>query len=324
MSCANPIQRSPGGRAGQRGLAFARPVLNKVNMDTSRSTWAVVLAAGDGTRVRDLSRDDRGLSAPKQFCRFGCEQTLLEHAIARAHGVTDPDRVLVVVAESHRAWWWPALGDFARENVLSQPRNRGTAPGLLLPVLEILDRDPAAVVAVLPSDHVVEDEATLRRELRRAVRVARLREHSVLLLGMQAGSIDGDYGWILARENGHGRGPRPMLRFVEKPAPPVAAALLAQGALRNSFLLVSSAGALLRLYRKAMPELLDEFRRARGRRLRGDRMIDTLYASIPDADFSREILERFAEELEVLPVPECGWRDLGTPAALAEWVGLGI
>jgi mannose-1-phosphate guanylyltransferase len=293
-------------------------------MDSRRNTWAVVLAAGDGRRVRGLSRDDRGLSAPKQFCRFGCEQTLLERAIARAHGVADPERVLVVVAESHRAWWRPALGDLAQENVLSQPRNRGTAPGLLLAVLEVLDRDPAGVVVVLPSDHVVEDEATLLRELRRAVRIARLREHSVLLLGMQADSIAGDYGWILARGIGRAGGPRPVLRFVEKPAPPVAAALLAQGALRNSFVLVSSAGAFLRLFRKAVPELLDEFRRARMRRLRGERVIDALYASLPHADFSREVLERFSEELEVLPVPDCGWRDLGTPAALAEWVGIGV
>ncbi len=34
-------------------------------------TWAIVLAAGDGARLRSLTSDARGTSVPRQFCSFG-------------------------------------------------------------------------------------------------------------------------------------------------------------------------------------------------------------------------------------------------------------
>jgi hypothetical protein len=53
-----------------------------------------------------------------------------------------------------------------------QPCNRGTAPGVLLPLVAILDRDPEAVVLLLPSDHFVADEPALARSLRAAHQAA--------------------------------------------------------------------------------------------------------------------------------------------------------
>ena len=64
-----------------------------------------MLAAGDGARVRELARTDDGLPAPKQFCRFGTDRSLLGHAMARAARFATPERVVVVVAKAHRPWW---------------------------------------------------------------------------------------------------------------------------------------------------------------------------------------------------------------------------
>jgi len=46
-------------------------------------------------------------------------------------------------------------------NIVVQPQNRGTAAGILLPLLSILARDPEAKLIVLPSDHFVADEELL-------------------------------------------------------------------------------------------------------------------------------------------------------------------
>jgi mannose-1-phosphate guanylyltransferase len=43
-----------------------------------------------------------------------------------------------------------------------------------------------------------------------------------------------------------------------------------------------------------------------------------LYARLPELDFSRHVLEGAEESLRVLPVPACGWSDLGTPKRVAE------
>ena len=139
-------------------------------MRAPRRTWSVVLAAGDGTRLRTLTTDEHGVTVPKQFCSVGGGPSLLRMALQRAAAVTDPRRCLVVVSEEHRRWWEPEVQGLPPENVLVQPSNRGTACGLVLPVLHVLLREPNGLLAVIPSDHYVEHEATLTVALMQALR----------------------------------------------------------------------------------------------------------------------------------------------------------
>src|SRR5262245_33382827 len=122
--------------------------------------WAIVLAAGEGTRLRELTTRE-GVPTPKQFCSLRGGRSLLGDALARATRVVPRKRVIVIVAEEHRPYWSTDLRGLPAENVIVQPRNRGTAPGILLPLLTVLERDPGARVAILPSDHFVEREPVL-------------------------------------------------------------------------------------------------------------------------------------------------------------------
>ncbi|MGH2570742.1 MAG: hypothetical protein ACRDGR_05930, partial [bacterium] len=49
--------------------------------------------------------------------------------------------------------------------------------------------------------------------------------------------------------------------------------------------------------------------------LEEDRLRD-VYEAMPAVDFSGEVLQRVPSRLRVLPVPPCGWTDLGTPDRL--------
>ena len=84
--------------------------------DPSRNRWALVLAGGSGTRLRSLTTLDRGVSVPKQYCSLNGGPSLLRHAVSRASMVVRADRVLVVVAESHRQWWQPELSELPAAN----------------------------------------------------------------------------------------------------------------------------------------------------------------------------------------------------------------
>jgi mannose-1-phosphate guanylyltransferase len=53
-----------------------------------------------------------------------------------------------VVSQRHRRWWEPALAGVAAANIIVQPRNCGTANGILLPLLHIMERDPEACVVI--------------------------------------------------------------------------------------------------------------------------------------------------------------------------------
>src|SRR5260221_7273806 len=129
------------------------------------NVWALILAAGEGSRLRGLTTIPGGLSVPKQFCSLQGGPSLLEETLWRAESVTQRRRMVTVVAAQHRRWWEAPLWSAEPENVIVQPENKGTAPGLLLPLLHIVRRDPNATVVVLPSDHFVRQEDVLARGL---------------------------------------------------------------------------------------------------------------------------------------------------------------
>jgi len=285
--------------------------------------WVVVLAGGEGTRLASITTAADGIAVPKQFCSVDGRRTLLRTTLDRAERLSTDAHIIPVVAPHHERWWRDELAHLPASNVLVQPASRGTAAGVLLPVLTIVKRDPRAMIVVLPSDHHVADEETLQHELLLAVRSSRQRDGCPVLLGIEADAADTGYGWIVPARDGVERC-APIASFVEKPAPELAGELLRAGALWSSFMFTASAASLVRMYERALPGLLREFQFAMGwgERLQRPDWVRDLYANLPSHDFSRDVLQAGACETRVLPVPACGWSDLGTPERLAAVPGL--
>jgi mannose-1-phosphate guanylyltransferase len=281
--------------------------------------WALVLAAGSGNRLRRLTTAAGGDSVPKQYCALRGGPSLLDEALERARVVAAPSRTVVVVAEQHRRWWEPALAVLPANNIVVQPANRGTANGVLLPLLHIVERDPGARLLILPSDHHVFEAAVLARSLRHAMEQLQWRFGETLLLGFRPEEADPQLGYILPGAT-DGRGALQVQRFVEKPSESVARQLLTQGGLWNAFILASSAPALLSLFRSQVPGIVRELRAAVQGDLQsgGTAAVARLYAQLPTIDFCGHILQGREEVLRVLPVPSCGWSDLGTPERVAK------
>lgn len=301
------------------------------------NTWAVVLAAGEGSRLRSLTTPPAGATVPKQFCSLYSGPSLLHEALRRAQAVSAEARTCVVVAEQHRRWWQEALGSLATENVVVQPANRGTAIGILLPLLHILSRDPHARLVLLPSDHHVRQEPVLTSAIRDALEQLEWRCHETLLLGIQPEEADPELGYIVPGA-GDGRGALAVACFVEKPSRSAAHELISAGGLWNAFIVVSSGLALLDLFRRSIPGIVSAMSAALRRDGRagspGAGMVE-LYQTLPTVDFSRDIVAGQEADLRVLPVRPCGWSDLGTPQRVSQalrraprpeaapWVGSG-
>ncbi|MEX2205624.1 MAG: sugar phosphate nucleotidyltransferase [Myxococcota bacterium] len=275
-------------------------------------TWAIVLAGGEGSRLRHLTTTPAGVSVPKQFCSLSGGPSLLRQTIERAAALVPRDRIVVVVSEAHRAFWRDELDDLPRKNVIVQPEGRGTGPGILLPALRIRRDDPEARVLVLPSDHHVEDEATLRESLRAALRGLRADPARIVLLGITPDAADSQYGWIVpgAGQPGDTRG---IECFVEKPPEERASQLFARGALWSSFIFACRVSSLLEAFEFSQPHLLRALEDASRRSAVRDAALATAYATLEPTDFSRAVLERVPQRLGVIAVPPCGWSDLGTP-----------
>lgn len=281
--------------------------------------WALILAGGEGSRLHSLTRTASGVAVPKQFCSFGGDASLLHDALRRSESVTTPERTCVVVSEQHRLWWQALDLRIPGANVIQQPRNRGTATGILLPLLKVLHQDPEAGLLVLPSDHVVRNEAVLASCLRAAMVSVRHQPDQIVILGISPEDADPELGYIVA-EDAVATNLRSVSEFVEKPSLAAARALIARGGVWNSFIFAAQGRTLLRAFEERCRDLVTEMKQIVSNTDSSAQRVELaeLYERAPDLDFSRDILQRSPTLLRVLTVPPCGWSDLGTPRRLTE------
>src|SRR5262245_840244 len=108
----------------------------RANNANKQDRWAVILAGGDGTRLRSLTRSISGDERPKQFCRLFGGQTLLDQTRQRVSLSVELDKTLVVVTAGHEKFY-QQLPD---ESLVIQPSNKGTAPAILYSLLRIFSR----------------------------------------------------------------------------------------------------------------------------------------------------------------------------------------
>lgn len=291
-----------------------------MNTKIDNHLWALVLAAGEGKRLQTLTIGEDGVPVPKQYCSLDGGPSLLETTLQRAENVTCEDRVCTVVAAQHHRWWKNILDCYEPDNVIVQPKNCGTAIGIMLPLLHILRHDPEAHVVLLPSDHHVRDERILSSALLEAENRLHDAPDKAVILGITPDEADCELGYVVPGERQGSRAFQ-VSRFVEKPSPHRAHELLAQGALWNTFILAVHGATLLKLFAQRCPGILDEMQAIVGGELDESLagvLLEDFYDNLPSMDFSRDLLQGAEDILEVLSVPPCGWSDLGTPKRVHE------
>jgi mannose-1-phosphate guanylyltransferase len=286
-----------------------------------RYRWGVILAGGDGVRLRPLTRFISGDDRPKQFCRLFGARTLLGQTRSRIGSSISRERTLVVLTGSHERFYAEELGDISRRRMIVQPENRGTLPAILCALLRIVQLDEDASVAFFPSDHHYADEKKLVAGIETAFAIAHTDPDAVILFGASARHAEVAYGWIepdvspsdALRDSDN---PLPRVRrFWEKPSEPEAQMLLEKGCLWNTFVMVGRVRAFLAMIQLAAPGLYDLFASLplRTHSETAAEALAAVYSRIAAADFSRQVLAAQPERLTVLPLGDVGWSDLGDP-----------
>jgi len=299
----------------EAGVIPMLPVVPRTTGPAARSgRWGVILAGGDGTRLRNLTRFISGDNRPKQFCPLFDAHTLLGHTLRRAERSIPTGQILFALTNTHRDYFVHELGGLQSQRIV-QPANKGTAPPILFSALSIAGMDENALMAVLPSDHHYADEGCFTAALEAAFEAARRRPESVVLIGAQPSRPEVEYGWI---ELGAavGDGGRELLGvrgFWEKPSLEMAESLLRKHSAWNTFVMVGSVRAFLEMATHAVADVLKAVGQARlwaG----SETLIDgSAYDLVPSSDFSRQVLSVEHSKLLVLRVRDLGWSDLGHP-----------
>jgi mannose-1-phosphate guanylyltransferase len=289
----------------------------------SDQLWSIILAGGEGRRMSSLVQRWLGRPVPKQYCTFVGTRSMFQHTLDRASKLTPPNRIVTVVAQSHRREALAQLDGTGGSTMLFQPANRDTAAGVFLPLTYIRTRAPQATAVLYPSDHFVYPENRFLEVVRHAVRIAESRLDQVVMLGAAPDRLELDYGWIQPDQSPAAIMDTPVRAvrsFLEKPNTAQADVALRGGALWNTLVFAANVDLLWRLGWQCFPEMMPFFERlseAIGGPEEG-RVLESIYRDIPVKNFSSDLLQHVPEKLAVVELTGVLWSDWGKPERIAE------
>lgn len=266
---------------------------------------AVILAGGSGTRLWPASRRAR----PKQLLALTAEDLPMVVAAASLGSAVASEgaSVMVVTAES--------LVDATRAaaptlEIVAEPVGRNTAAAIGLAAAILAERDPDAVLVVLPADQHVTDRAAFA-EILRAGMAAAERDDAIATIGITPSRAETGFGYLeIAGAGQHGT-VTAVKRFVEKPDRATAEQYVASGRyLWNAGIFCATARRLLAEMDRHLPETAAAVRTI----ARSPGEAPRLYPTLPSISFDHGIMEKVDR---VVTVPaNVGWDDVGSWAAL--------
>jgi len=279
----------------------------------------VIPAGGGGTRLWPRSRQE----TPKQFLDIVSERTMLQETTDRVRGLVPPERLYVITNARHAGAVRTQLEGVPPLNIVGEPVGRDSAPaiGLMAALLE-KTLGPDAVMATLPADHVIPNDAHFRAILQSAAEVA--ADGWLVTLGIPPTGPDTGFGYIqsgdtLRQVTGAGVPVYTVKQFKEKPAREVAESYLADGGyFWNAGMFIASVGTLRALYKTHLPQMEAAFAAltdAYGTDGFESKMAE-IFPTLDKISVDYGIAEK-ADKVAVIPA-DIGWNDVGSWQRLAE------
>ncbi len=277
----------------------------------------VILSGGVGSRLWPLSRE----AYPKQLIALNGSHTLLQETAVR---VADRNRFsapIVICSEEQRFLIAAQLREagIAAAEILLEPVGRNTAPAAAVAALRALQRDPEAVILLLPADHRIPDTQAFLSAVDRAGDAAAAGK--LVTFGIEPTGPETGYGYIRRGAAFDGRNDvHHVDRFVEKPDLGRARDYAADGRhVWNSGMFLCRADCMVEELETHAPEVLAAAREAvaAGRtdleffRLHGP----SLEAS-PSISIDHAVMEKTGRAAVVSA--DLDWSDVGSWSALWE------
>jgi mannose-1-phosphate guanylyltransferase len=284
--------------------------------------YSVIIAGGKGTRFWPLSRSQR----PKQLLKILGRRSLISETASRVLPISGWQQTLVVTVAEQLNALRKELHRLPRRNFLAEPYGKNTAPCIGLAALEVVAKNPGAVMVILPADHWVADNNAFRNTIGAAVEIA-MRQDSLVTIGIRPNYPETGYGYIMKGKSLGGRTlAYQVKRFREKPSVSMAQQLIRQGSLWNSGIFVWKASLLLELMQRYQPKIatgLEQITKtARGKSLAVPspqirNIIAREYKKMPNISIDYAVLEKAGSEDRVITLEaDFGWSDVGSWAAV--------
>ena len=269
---------------------------------------AVIMAGGAGTRFWPASRAE----TPKQLLPLGADpnEPLLAATVRRLAPLIAADHVTIATGKALVDATARVLPDVPRAQLLAEPTPRNTAPCIGWATATILRRDPDALIAVLPADHYIPDEAGFLRVVSRALEGAAAGH--LTTIGIVPTRPETGYGYIEVGDP-LGTGFVGVRRFVEKPNRERAEEFFRGGRhLWNAGMFFFRGRVMMEAIAAHLPELARGLEAIDQAAASGDetKALDALFPKLPSISIDHGVMEK-AAGLAVIK-GDFGWNDVGS------------
>jgi mannose-1-phosphate guanylyltransferase len=284
------------------------------------SFYPVILAGGRGTRFWPLSRKRMA----KQLLPLNSKKSMIQETVERLSQLAKPKQFWIITNQDLRPAIVRQLKGLPTKQIVAEPAGRNTAPAIGLTAFLLERSDPAAVIGMFPSDHVIVDEKNFREDIAHATRIAAAGE-SIVVIGISPTRAETGYGYIEAGDPSQ-KGVLQVRRFTEKPLPEVAEQFVKAGNFFwNSGMFIWSARTLANALREHLPStarLLEQIAASYGSRT-FEKTFTKLYPQCENISIDYAVLEPRSMKGEgksgIYCIPaHFGWNDLGSWTALYE------
>lgn len=283
---------------------------------SSNHNHLVIMAGGVGSRFWPMSTEDK----PKQFIDvLGVGRTLMQLTYDRFKGVCPAENVWIVTNAMYVEEVAAQLPDVPRNNILSEPCRRNTAPCIAYVSWRIKIQDANANIVVSPSDHVVVDVQEFKRVVGSALLFASETD-AIVTLGMKPTRPETGYGYIqadLSRQSMRNKEMYSVDSFREKPNLETAKEYITHNNyFWNAGIFVWNVRTIVnafRMYKPQIAQIFEDMIPVLGTD-NEQQVVDEKYPTCENVSVDYAILEN-AEEIFVFPA-DFGWSDLGTWGSL--------
>jgi len=278
----------------------------------------VILCGGSGTRLWPMSRG----GYPKQYLKLTSDKTLLQQTVLRLNGIADVTAPIVVTNNEQRFLVAEQLREVgtAPSSIVLEPVGRNTAPAIAVAALLALRSSPDALLLVLPSDHVILNEAAFARITESAADVA--KDDYLVTFGINPTEPHTGYGYIRRGLNiGASTDAFEVKAFVEKPDADTATGFLKEGGYYwNSGMFMLKASTYMDELRRYEPEIARQAALSLELAKRDDdfvRLDAGAFRDCPSVSVDYAVMEK-TDRASVIAAADLGWNDIGSWTALAE------
>ena len=282
--------------------------------------YPVILAGGRGTRFWPLSRKRMA----KQLLPLNSDKSMIRETVERLLPLANAKQFWIITNADLRDPIMRQLKGLEKKQIIAEPVGRNTAPAIGLAAFLLARRDPAAVIGMFPSDHVIENQKRFREDIKRAASLA-ASGANIVVIGIPPTRAETGYGYIEAGGES-AKGVLQVRRFTEKPTAEVAEQFVRAGNFFwNSGMFVWGARTLADALSEHLPNtapLLEKIAASYGTRS-FEKTFAKLYPKCENISIDYALLEPRSAKGEgksgIYCIPASfGWNDLGSWAALYE------